>query len=135
MDDKNDYKLPNIKKEASYYPYRCLNCWNILRIKIYFEEDVMCLLISCKCGIISKVRDKSLFLSEGNNMKDIKLKLNITNDDKQEKKICDNICQIHKEKFIGYCKECDKDICQKCIDLKTEHKLINSFICKYYSII
>ena len=84
----------------------------------------MCLLISCKCGIISKVRDKSLFLSEGNNMKDIKVKLNITNDYKQEKKICDNICQIHKEKFIAYCKECDKDICQKCIDLKTEHKLI-----------
>ena len=35
------------------------------------------------------------------------------------------ICNIHKETFVKFCKDCDKDICFSCFETHRNHKLTN----------
>ena len=45
--DKHPYKLPKYKKYKIYYPYRCPNCYKILRIKIFVKDNII--KYNCQC--------------------------------------------------------------------------------------
>ena len=96
------------------------------------------LLASCKCGLIKAIDDvehdfliindlsykcikcKKIFCSE-NTKKRYKEKIHPKEPDSIMQEIVDNICNTHNEKYIAFCKTCDKDICQKCIEGEKDH--------------
>ena len=43
----NYYELPKYKKEKIYLPYRCTNCYKILRIKIFAKDNII--KYNCQC--------------------------------------------------------------------------------------
>ena len=159
---KNKYNIEKI-----YNPYRCTNCYKILRIKIFGENSII--KYNCQCKnewIISyiiptfengqnckkpKKLDSHLILKCSNCnwpqnniykifLKCMKCKKNIwtrkkclnchIHDEKNKKYNLQNLnnldytCDIHFKKFIGYCKNCDKDICQDCLLEENNHDII-----------
>ena len=45
--DKHPYELPKYKKKKLYNPYRCPNCYKILRIKIFVKDNII--KYNCQC--------------------------------------------------------------------------------------
>ena len=152
---EHPYKLPKYKREKLYSPYRCPICYKILRIKIFKNNTVKytcqckrewfisfhiytgtkprkldsCFRLRCsKCHSVSAPDNKYLTKCVTcNQLFHSNPKCQKTHEHYNFKNLIeiDVKCDIHSKDFIAYCKDCDKDICEQCIDEEEEnHNII-----------
>lgn len=118
----NYYELPKYENEKIYFPYRCTNCYKILRIKIFAKDNII--KYNCQCKnewLISYQIDPKNQLDKvlrKPNTLDSNLLLRCSN--------C-NCIPNKNYKYLQKCSICTKLICQreKC---KKNHFHKNKFI-------
>ena len=118
---KNFYELPKYKKEKLYFPYRCTNCYKILRIKIFGEDSII--KYNCQCKnewfISFKITDPPDL------KKVIKKPKNIDSIFKLRCSNCD-IIPNKDYKYLNKCLICKKLVCKKeSCQLCHSHELVN----------
>lgn len=152
---EHPYKLPNYKREKLYSPYRCPICYKILRIKIFKNNTVKytcqckrewfisfsiysdtkprkldsCFRLRCsKCHSVCSPDNKYLTKCiTCNQLFHSKPKCQETHEHYNFKNLIeiDVTCDTHSKDFIAYCKDCDKDICEECLNEEEEnHNII-----------